>query len=885
MRRTWPLVLLIVLSIATTAALPSSNEISKNTNFYSGRGLLKSGGNLLFFRQPIQGEVKGISAMKSGNTNIVIAVSSGGIIYYLDSFKAIKIVNACAGRIVKVAHASTNKGGVLLAVCWKPQDQVMSSALIFDNGGVKWFSVKRVSRAIQEGGEQRFTWLDYRSDFPSTMEPPAPIAADFDGDGYDEIVWYMDGHLLYLDNPLGQPNETIIDQIPEGFAYGDVNGDGIKELVIATRNGILTWRPGDRLRTYSSYGCSSKPMLADFNGDGIDDFACLSGEMLIVVSGNKLLLRVNGAITLPAAGDLNGDRKSDLVYITEDGSLIARSLGKVLWSAKVNSPFYTPALGDIDGDMLPEVVVTSGRYLRVFSGEGKEEWKIYLGDPTGWVSGGEMHLQTYIGYVGTTSPLLLDFDNDGLLEVMLGIGAYLEAGRIALIDEVNSGNMPPLIEILSPGNYTTVGKNFNLSFKVSDDSSPIIITTIYRLIGEDWVKEWSGNVSSGALTELSISSADEIKIEASDGLGESYAFLKLRIDVKAPHMEIEPRNWSKIGPGTNITVRIIAPINEYAFLTVYHGTGLGGQWVRIINKRRVWKTTKVVIDPTPIVKMISGYHCFKFILEDPRGNKEEVFMRYRIDKGEENIVKQGDIQLALFTPQGPVSGSANISWILVGVGNATIYYGNETDWNLLKEVNGNGSLIWDVASLEDGTYKLKIQSGNVTAYSQVEIDNTPPYINISSDKSELEVGEVATITVRSNAVKLYWDLDGDGRFETLGPKVARIEARESGIMRINVRGVDEANNSAIVSISLKVKPHEVEVKTEHIDRAGEKTMKGQSWADGLDSVVKNLNLIDAESLLLIAATILAIVGIRKILNNRREERRSRRRVVNPWKSL
>ncbi len=888
MRRIWPLIFLIALSMTTAAALPSSNELNTNASFYSGRGLLKNGGNLLFFKQAIQGEISSISVVKSGGKNLVIVVTSGGIIYYLDSLKAVKIVNACAGRIVRVAHASTNKGGVLLAVCWKPQDQVMSSALVFDNGGVKWFSIKRVSRAEQEGGEQRFTWLDYKSDFPSSTEPPAPIAADFDGDGYDEIVWYMDGHLLYLDNPLGQPNETIIDQTPEGFAYGDVNGDGVKEVVIATSNDILTWKPGGRVHTYSSYGCSSKPVLADFNGDGIDDVTCLSGRMLIVVSGDKLLLRVNGVATLPTAGDLDGDGKSDLVYIAEDGSLVARSLRKVIWSAKVNSPFYTPALGDVDGDLLPEVVVTSGRYLRVFSGEGKEEWNIHLRDPVGWVSGGEIHLQTYVRYVGTTSPLLVDFDNDGLLEVMLGESAYLEAGRVALIDEVNSGNRPPLIEILSPENYTTVGRSFNLSFKVSDDSSPVISTDIYRLIGGDWIKEWSGNVSSGDITELSILSADEIKIEASDGLRKSSTVLKLRMDVKAPQMEIEPRNWSKIGPGVNITVRIIAPINEYAFLTVYHGTGPGGQWVRIINKRRVWKTSKVIIDPTPIVKMVSGYHYFKFILEDSRGNREEVLMRYRIEKERmENTAKRGDVQLTLLVPQKPASKSVNLSWILVGVKNATIYYGNEASWNLLKEVDGNGSFIWDISSLEDGTYELKLQSGNVTAYSQVKVDNTPPHIDISSDKSELEVGEIATITVRSDAAKLYWDLNGDGIFETLGPKVARIEAREPGTMRINVKGVDEANNSAVASITLKVKPPRVEAKAngEAMKNTSLSIRKNQSWTEKLESAMGNLHLGLNEVLISIVAVILATLGIKKAMNNKRKKRKSRRRVVNPWKSL
>ncbi len=903
MRRIWPLVLLLALSMTTAMALPSASELDTNTSFYRGRGLLKDGGNLLFFRQPISGEISELLTVKSGGKNLVIVVDSGGTIYYLDSLRTVKVVNACAGRIVKVAHASTNKGGVLLAVCWKQQDQVMSSALIFDNGGVRWFAIKRVSRANQEGSDAKFTWLDYKSDFPESEEPPSPIAADFDGDGYDEIVWYMDGHLLYLDNPLGQPNETIVDRTPRGFAYGDVNGDGRKELIMTTSTDILTWRPGGAVHTYSAYGCSSKPLLADFNGDGVNDVACLSGSMLIVVNGNKLLMRANGVATLPSAGDLDGDGRADLVYIKEDGSLVARSLERILWSAKVNHPFYTPALGDVDGDTLPEVVVTSGRYLRVFSWEGKEEWKAHLRDPTGWVSGGKIELQTYVRYEGTTSPLLVDFDNDGLIEVMLGVGAYLEAGRVALIDEVSSGDKPPSIDILSPGNYTTVGRNFTLSFRVSDDSTPVIGTSVYRLVGGDWIREWSGNISSGDITKLNIPSADEIRIEASDGLRKSSVILKLRVDVKAPHMEIEPRNMSKIGPGVNITVRIIAPINEYAFLTVYHGTGLGGQWVRILNRRRVWKTSKVIIDPTPIVKMVSGYHCFKFVLEDPRGNREEVIMRYRIGKGSnEAVARQGDMQLSLLVPQKPVSKSVNLSWILIGVENATLYYGNEEDWNLLREVSKNGSFIWDITALNDGIYKLKLQSGNLTSYSQIQVDNTPPRISISADKSELDVGEIATVTVQTDAIKLYWDLNGDGTFETLGPKVARIEAREPGAMKINVKGVDEANNSAVASIVLKVREPKIESKGASEQVGGNVTVmrKEQGLIEELENFVGGFHLGSYEAAaLLLAISSLAIIkiwkGVResKEIERRREgrgrkrkkKRRGGKEVVNPWKSL
>ncbi len=883
MRRAWPLLLMLLLPMLAATALPLSDEWNAHTRYYDGRGALREGGALLFFKQQLPGTPAGDPlVVKFRGKDVVVAVTSGGIIYYLDTSKAVKIVNACAGRVAKVAHASTNRGGILFAVCWKQQDQVMSALTIFDNDGIKWFALKEPSRDASDESTERFKWSDFRSDFPATIEPPAPISADFDGDGYEEIVWYMDGSLLYLDSPLGQPSKTIISHTPRGFAYGDVDGDGKKELVITTTMDILTWRPGERIRHYSGYGCTSEPVLADLDGDGVREVACLNAGTLIAVDGDRLLLRTSGVATLPAAGDINGDGKADLVYVARDGTLIARSLSGVLWSKKVDSPFYSPSLGDVDNDLMPEVVVAAGQYLRIFSGGGKEEWRVNLRDPVGWASGGQLTLQTYVRYEAKTSPVLVDLDGDGLLEVLLGIGAYLEAGRIAFIDDTTGMGGPPVVEILSPENFTTVGGQFTLRFRVSDDEAPVVTAKVFRLVG-DWVEEWSGTVNSGESVELTIPSAEEVKVEASDGLLKAYSILKLKVDVTAPQMVIEPRNWSKIGPRTNITVRIISPMSEYAYLTVYHGTGPGGQWVKMIDRRRVWKTTKVVIDVSPLVERLSGYHYFRFVLEDPRGNVEEVLMRYKIEKDTNTVVtREGNVELTLSVPETPVSRKVDISWTISGVSNATLYYGNDTDWTFLEEVSGNGTFEWDVSSLPDGTYKLKLEAGNVSVYAQVEVDNTPPQISITADKTTLDVNETAILTVQSDAIKLYWDLDGDGRYETLGPNVARIVAKEPGKMVINVMGVDEANNSAVASITLEVREPEVqEVETPHENIT--RVTRTESWTEKLAGLLGSIHLGPELLALPLAGAVVAL--IMRARSRAKKVKRRRRRAVNPWKSL
>ncbi|MEM1983876.1 MAG: VCBS repeat-containing protein [Candidatus Korarchaeum sp.] len=784
---------LLTILLALQVALPLSVALGSPSEGYAGLGALRNGGKLLLFKQSLPGDPVALISLNGGKTLLV--VSSDGTITYMDSNSALRTLSVCAGRQVRIAHASTRSGGAAYAICYSRERGVASFVTIMDSGGFKFFGLAEVSRRDSSGG---FVYSEYRTDFPTVTEPPTPLVADVDGDGYDEALVYLDKQLLYVDSPFGEPEAYSIYETPLGFAFGDLDGDGRKEVVMASHSGILLWRRGE-LRTYSSQACSSAPLLADFDGDGKLEVACYRGDTLQVIKGNSLLLRAEGGVTEPVAADLNGDGRPELIYAMRDGTLVARSIGGVLWRAKVEAPYNRVAVADVDGDLKPEVVAACGQYLYCFSHEGKEKWRLSLREPSGWVSGGSSTFQTYVRFEAKTPPVLLDFDKDGLLEVILGIGAYLEQGRVALVDEVAGAGEPPRVEVLQPSNYTKVGRYFNLSFRVMDDLSSVLKAKV-SVYSNGWVEIWSGEVKSGDTVRKELPSSESVMIEASDGLLTSKAILKLRVDTEPPKMLIEPRNMSKIGPGTNITVRIVAPIEEYAFLTVLHGTG--GQWSRILE-RRVWKTSLVSIDVTPIVKLVSGYHCFKFVLKDRYGNTEEVMMRYSVSKSAEiNPSKEG--KLSLRVPSGAVSGVAKISWSLENVDRASLYYGSGAEWNLIREVEGNGSIEWDVSSLPDGDYSLKLESGELRALTHLRVDNTPPEIEVRVDREVLRVGDVATVRVSGEFDRLYWDLDGDGRFETLGPPEARIEAREPGVIRLGVMAVDEANNTVKREISLKV---------------------------------------------------------------------------------
>lgn len=846
------LLILLTLSLLAVSRAGGSNELG----YYSGLGALRNGGKLLLFKHGLPGDPATLIPLNGGK--VLLVVSSDGTITYMDSNSALRTLSICAGRQVAIVHARTQSGGAAYAICYSRERGVASFATIMDSGSFKFFGLADVSRRDSSGS---FIYSEYRTDFPTVVEPPTPLVADMDGDGYDETLVYLDKQLLYLDSPFGEPEAYPIYETPLGFAFGDLDGDGRKEVVIASHSGVLLWRRGEILRTYSQQACSSTPLLADFDGDSKLEVACYRGDTLQVIKGSSLLLRAEGGVTEPTVADLNGDRKPELIYVMRDGTLVARSISGVLWKVKVEAPYNRVAVADVDGDFKPEVVAACGQYLYCFSHEGKEEWRLSLREPIGWVSGGPLALQAYVRFEAKTHPLLLDLDGDSLLEVILGIGSYLEQGRIALVDEVAGAGEAPRVEVLQPSNHSKVGRYFNLSFRVTDDLSSLLKAKV-SVYSKGWVEVWSDEVKSGEVLRMELPSSESVLIEASDGLLTSKMVLKLRVDTEPPKMVIEPRNMSKIGPGENITVRIIAPIDEYAFLTVLHGTGPGGQWSKLLE-RRVWKTSLVSINVTPIVELVSGYHCFKFILKDKYGNVEEVVMRYSVSKSNPSA-KSKEGSLHLRTPSGPVSGRAEISWTLVNLGGASLYYSDGADWKLIKEVGGNGSISWDVSSLPDGKYSLKLESGDLRDFADLIVDNTPPNVRVSVDKEVLSVGEVATMRVLGEFKRLYWDLDGDGYFETLGPPEARVEAKSAGVIRVSVMAVDEANNTAKLTVSLKA------IEEEKVEE-----VKQDSRVEAASGTPMDLTPLMRPE----AVPLVAVLGA--VILKSRSRRRNRR--SNPWR--
>jgi len=275
--------------------------------------------------------------------------------------------------------------------------------------------------------------------------------ADMNADGKDEIVAFTgDRAYTVLDasgNSLpGWPGSALGNVVPFSAAVGDLDDDGAKEIFSCAREGQSAGvlhvidsagkiRPGWPLSVpHPSLGL--KPSLIDIDGDG---------KLEILVStedGNVFVLRPDGSvvpgwpvqvrddvhITGLSAGDVTGDGRPEVFAgaAGKDGHFdwlcLLGGNGVPLpgWPVQMGPSQLTLGVGsaafvDLDGDGRREMIVGSGMplsgpkammpfCLHAFRSDGQE------------VAGFPKPATGYDASLGST-PAVIDFDGDGLLEI------------------------------------------------------------------------------------------------------------------------------------------------------------------------------------------------------------------------------------------------------------------------------------------------------------------------------------------------------------------------------------------------------------------------------------------------------------------------------------
>jgi hypothetical protein len=299
------------------------------------------------------------------------------------------------------------------------------------------------------------------------------VIRDLDNDGNVEVVYGgLDQRVWVLDGKTGQPKtgwpRHMLDTVWSSPAVADMDGDGRLDILIGAD---ITTNPDARTVTggifhilddlgnedipgfnalipgtnpaYKLYGkweeqvLWSSPEVGDIDGDGILEIAYGTGNYLADPKGHFIRVwnkngtpKFNAGTTgyLPTQGktfatplfaDLDGDGKQEIIATTLKGYLhVWNHLGTSLFAQKtipfgagaVEQPiFSSPVAVDIDGDGKLEIIYAQGAQLIVVGYESGQ--LIQRTDPTKW----SLVMGSYSG-----SPAVKDIDQDGELDFISG---------------------------------------------------------------------------------------------------------------------------------------------------------------------------------------------------------------------------------------------------------------------------------------------------------------------------------------------------------------------------------------------------------------------------------------------------------------------------------
>ena len=302
-------------------------------------------------------------------------------------------------------------------------------------------------------------------------EPHAdPITlGDLDGDGDDDLI--MDassGVQVHRGGPDGlEPAPWFQRDDVSGFlsgATGDVNGDGIADLLISTLE-LELWLGGPTLVRSPWTAPRGAPAVVDANGDGFGDIAVGENREVALYLGGPdgpdtdpvvvVARDVNNfGDRLWSVGDMDGDGREEVYAPTEHRAfvLMAGGLGEVV-VLDVDPQYRAPAAGDFDGDGLGDLAIPQ-----------RESVSLWRGSPTGPIF--DRALAWNVMSVGA-----LALDGDAFFELVISSMSEPDyGGELSIFPGSPSGPVDePVFSLVARGFRCRLGAEFRVGDVDGDD--------------------------------------------------------------------------------------------------------------------------------------------------------------------------------------------------------------------------------------------------------------------------------------------------------------------------------------------------------------------------------------------------------------------------------